>query len=87
MGLYKQQIQKIARDTLLWDRLEGKRVLLSGATGMVGKCLTDLFAERNRQSDEGKKIRLIALSRDKERAENDWENALGKRGLAMPPVM
>lgn len=68
MGLYEQQIQKIAQDPLLWDRLEGKSVLLSGATGMLGKCLTDLFTERNRQSDEGEKIKLIALSRDEERA-------------------
>ena len=68
MKLYEQQIQRIAQDESLWDRLEGKSVLLSGATGMLGKCLTDLFAERNRQLDETGKIKLIALSRNEKRA-------------------
>lgn len=68
MELYEQQIQKIAKDKLLWDRLEGKTVLLSGATGMLGKCLVDIFVERNRQTPSGKKIKLAALSRNKEKA-------------------
>lgn len=68
MGLYEQQIQKIAQDKLLWDRLEGKRILLSGATGMLGKCLVDILGERNRQTAPEGKIKLTALSRDRERA-------------------
>ena len=68
MELYEQQIQKIAQDELLWDKMEGKRILLSGATGMLGKCLVDILEERNRQMAPEGKIKLTALSRDRERA-------------------
>lgn len=73
MGLYKQQIQKIVQDEFLWDRLEGKTVLLSGATGMLGKCIADILTERNRQTASGEKIKLAALSRNQEKAKERLE--------------
>lgn len=78
MELYQQQIQKIAQDELLWNRLEGKTLLLSGATGMLGKCLVDILMERNRQMSSGKKIRLVALSRNKERAKERLGECFGE---------
>lgn len=95
MGLYEQQIQKIAQDKLLWDRLEGKRILLSGATGMLGKCLVDILGERNRQTAPERKVKLTALSRDRERAkkrlgecfEEEWFNHVAcDVNLAIPEL-
>lgn len=78
MELYRQQIQEIAENELLWDKLKGKRILLSGATGMLGKCFTDLLLEWNRGAAAGEKIKLIALSRNKERAEERLAECFGE---------
>lgn len=66
MNLYQMQLQTIAAQSLPWERLQDKTILLSGATGMLGKCLIDLLMQRNRLSDSG--IRVIALSRKEETA-------------------
>lgn len=78
MQLYEQQIQMNMQKELPWDKLQGKTILLSGATGMLGKCLCDMLWEFNsRQQGKEKPIRLLALSRNKEsaqkRLEKYWE--------------
>lgn len=75
MNLYQLQLQTIAEQTLPWDKLENKTLLLSGATGMIGKCLIDLLMLRNKLF--GSNIEVIALSRNaetaKERFEEYWD--------------
>ena len=75
MNLYQAQLQTIAAQSLPWERLQDKTILLSGATGMLGKCLIDLLMQKNRLSDSG--IRVIALSRKeeiaRERLASYWE--------------
>ena len=39
MTVYEREIEKIAKSNLPWEDLEGKTVFISGATGMIGKCL------------------------------------------------
>lgn len=78
MQLYEQQIQMNMQKELPWDKLQGKTILLSGATGMLGKCLCDMLWEFNRgQQGKEKPIRLLALSRNtesaKKRLEKCWE--------------
>lgn len=79
MGLYEQQIQNIVQDALLWDNMKGKCILLSGATGMLGKCFADLLAEWNRQADEHGKIKLAAISRNEKRAQKRLEGCFGEK--------
>lgn len=71
MNLYQLQLQTIAEQTLPWDKLENKTLLLSGATGMIGKCLIDLLMLRNKLY--GSNIRVIALSRNAETAKRRFE--------------
>ena len=64
---------------LPWERLAGKTILLSGATGMIGKCIVDILMQYNDDIREHagisdaivteRRINIIALSRDEERAE------------------
>lgn len=49
--------------------LSGKTILLSGATGMIGKCIIDLFARHNQAHPGEKPISVIALSRNSRNAE------------------
>lgn len=71
MNLYQLQLQTIAEQTLPWYKLENKTVLLSGATGMIGKCLIDLLMLRNKLF--GSNIEVIALSRNAETAKRRFE--------------
>lgn len=76
MDLYQTQLEIIAKQSLPWDMLEKKTLLLSGATGMVGKCIIDLLMLKNELSDN--QIRVIALSRNEEvaklRFEEYWDS-------------
>ena len=79
MGLYEEQIQQINKDLPL-SKLQGKSVLLSGATGMIGKCLIDILMTFNQTvSNEQDRIHILALSRNEERAKERlnayWEDA------------
>ena len=46
----------------------GKTILLSGATGMIGKCIIDLLARHNQDKPKEEPIRVIALSRNSQNA-------------------
>lgn len=69
MPLYEKEINRIAQLPLPWQNAEGKAILLSGATGMIGKCLVDILMKHNdEQKDPAKTVRVIALSRNEQRA-------------------
>ena len=80
MNLYEEQIKKIAAEDQLWSMLDGKRIMISGATGMVGKCLIDIIARRNVQIE--KQIEVIALGREENKAKrrlgNYWNSPFFK---------
>ena len=75
---YHQELKNIIAEALPWERLSGKTILLSGATGMIGKCLLDLLMLRN--AEVGSNIKVIALSRNESRARERfgayWDNEL-----------
>lgn len=68
MNQYQQELCFWGDQEALFSRLKGKTILLSGSTGMVGKCLVDIIMECNIRKDSN--IHIIALSRNEERARN-----------------
>ncbi len=66
MTKYQEELEFYSRQEILWKNLEGKCIMLSGSTGMIGRCLIDLLMLRNRIAK--KKIKIIALSRNEETA-------------------
>lgn len=60
--------QTIQNEQMLTS-LSGKTILLSGATGMIGKCIIDLLARHNQNYPNEKSIQVIALSRNHRSAE------------------
>jgi len=66
VNLYTEQLHTIANQALPWSKLQNKSILISGATGMLGKCLIDVLLTKNKLS--GSNIRVIALSRNEENA-------------------
>lgn len=63
---YAEQLQKILSLDFLFHKLEGKTLMVSGATGLIGKCLIDLIMLHNREKMGG--VQIIALSRKEEKA-------------------
>ena len=66
MNLYERELEYLKSQDTLWEKLSGRAVMISGATGMIGKCLIDLIMLRNESSQAP--IRVIALSRSIEKA-------------------
>ena len=51
-----------------WNVLRGKRILITGATGFIGKCLLASFLNANRRLHLG--ARVVVLSRDVDKFKN-----------------
>lgn len=62
MDIYKTELAYRAEEPLPWELLEGRRILLSGASGMVGKCIIDILMRHNLITDNA--IQILALSRN-----------------------
>jgi UDP-glucuronate decarboxylase len=79
--LYMQDIAYLAALPLPWHTLKNKRILISGATGMIGSCLVDLLVYRNTQFADG--IDIIALSRNKEYSEKRFSYCAGSKNITL----
>lgn len=67
--VFAQDLEHIARASFLpWERLEGKRVLVTGATGLIGHALTCVLLYRG--------VSVLALVRDRKRAEEKFHAQL-----------
>lgn len=72
---YRKKLNNIINSSLPLEKLEGKTLMISGATGMVGKCLLDILTLYNENAQ--RPIKVVALSRNeafaKERLFDIWE--------------
>lgn len=66
-ALYREDIRKTAALKLPWEKLQNKSVMLSGATGLVGSFLVDVFMYKD--LEEGLNCTVYALGREEQRAE------------------
>ena len=64
--LYQEDLKAVAEFDLPWEKLNGKAVLLSGATGMIGSFLVDVLLYRNKIHNMG--CTVLALGRNGEKA-------------------
>lgn len=65
-ALYREDLKNTIKSTLNIDRLEGKTVLITGATGMIGSFIIDTLMYWNRSKKVG--CTVIAMGRSEERA-------------------
>lgn len=66
--LYMEDVRCIAGLTLPWEKLKNKRILISGATGLIGSFLIDVIMEKNISEDLN--CTVYALGRNRQRFEN-----------------
>ena len=68
MQTYQEELEILIRQKLSWEKLAGKTIMLSGATGMIGKCMIDLLMRYNSDCPFDRQVGIIALSRKEESA-------------------
>lgn len=69
---YQEDIERVASLSLPWEKLSGRNILVTGATGLIGACLVDVLMNRqNRDYDvyvagrnEARAKKLFAASWD-----------------------
>lgn len=71
-ALYQNDLMDIMNMKFPWEKLRGKTVLISGATGMIGTMLVDVLMMRNLKFDAD--ISIIALGRTEIKAKERFVN-------------
>ena len=71
---YRRELRADAEAVLPWERLSGKTILISGASGLIGSYLVDLLMFKNR--NEGLNCSVVGICRDGERAEERFGEQL-----------
>lgn len=66
---YLTLVKSFIHENPLLDVLNGKTLLITGATGMIGSFLVDVIMHRNENLPTAQKVTVIALARDKEKAQ------------------
>lgn len=64
---YCRDLALVTAMNLPWEKLQGKSILISGATGLVGKFLVDVLMTKN---EEGLGCTVYALSRNAQKAQD-----------------
>ncbi len=66
-SLYQLDLIQTSLLDIPWEELSGKKILISGATGMIASTMIDILMKRNR--DYSQNIQIIAISRNGQKAE------------------
>lgn len=74
--LYQEDLKKVNEADLPWEELEGKNVLITGGTGLIGSCLADILIYRNEY--KGAHIGIWVLCRGESRAKEVFGGYLEK---------
>lgn len=69
---YQETIKEYSNYNVDWNKLKNKSILISGATGMIGKCLIDILMYKNEVDNLN--CSVIALGRNKNKAEDRLGN-------------
>lgn len=73
---YLELIEKLADAFPYWERLEGKTLYLSGASGMLGSLLTDAVMLHNEMMPSKARCRILAAGRNRRTAEERFSRWL-----------
>lgn len=68
---YQNDVRRIAETAIPWEKLKNTSILISGATGMIGKFLIDVIMFRNMRYQQ--QCKIYALGRNTEKAIERFE--------------
>lgn len=81
--IYREDVSRVASLNLAWDRLAGSRLVLSGASGMIGKFLVDVLMSRN--LNQGLDCTIYAIARGRTRMSERFGDYAGHPNLVIVP--
>ena len=82
-SLYLEDVSYVAALDLPWEKLQGKKLLLSGATGLIGSFLVDVILEKNRADDLN--CTVYAIGRNAKKASERFSGHAGDEHLVFIP--
>ena len=59
-SLYVEDLDDVLSENLPWEKLKGKKVLVTGATGLIGSCIVDVLMRLNY-------VKVFAMGRNLEK--------------------
>ena len=80
-ALYSALLVETAAQSLEWEKLDGARVMITGATGLIGSFLTDLLMARS-ECFAGR-ISVAACVRNPDAGRARFSRHMGKRGFEL----
>ncbi len=81
--LYMEDVRRTAELALPWEKLAGKSVMLSGATGLIGSFLVDVLMEKN--AADALNCTVYALGRNEEKARSRFSRHASDAHLVFIP--
>ena len=82
MDIFAEDINNVATAEFIpWQKLSGKTVLITGATGLIGRTL--VYGLHRANKIHGLNVRLLALVRDRVRAEERFRDIISDGMLAL----
>ena len=78
--IYAADVASIAGENLPWEKLAGKSLLLTGATGLIGTLLIDVLMKKNR--DENLNIKIFAAGRNEKVAAERFSDYFGDKNFS-----
>ena len=81
--LYMEDVRRAAELALPWEKLTGKSVMLSGATGLIGSFLVDVLMEKN--AADALDCTVYALGRSEEKAKSRFSRHASDPHLVFIP--
>lgn len=73
--LYREDVSFVAELALPWNKLKNKKMLITGAGGLIGSFLADVLMRRNEK--EGMNCRIYAVGRNRQSAEERFAQYRG----------
>ena len=77
--IYAADITALADETLPWEKLAGKNLLLTGATGLIGTVLVDALMMKNRRDNLN--VKILAAGRNETIARERFADYLGDKNF------
>lgn len=78
--LYAADVAGIAAENLSWNKLAGKTLLLTGATGLIGTLIIDVLMKKNR--DEKLDVTICAAGRNEKVAAERFADYFGDKNFS-----
>ena len=79
-NLYLDDVKRVAQLQLPWDRLCGKCILLTGASGLIGTFLVDVLMEKN--DADALNVKILAVGRSAEKAKERFSDYWGNENFS-----